>query len=460
MPRLARTWACPLALACLLLGACGDDAGDDGGSGGSGATGASGGGGSDGGGGNTGICQEGNTRCVDGVEQRCTGGEYAGLKDCVALGQVCRDSGDGGACVDLAWTQLGVTIDDPIVNGTSLMVPIDAISFGYDPAGDLFVTAFDRDFNQPSNTFFWHLDGASGVHTKKPLSGSVFPDSESFCVGGEDWCQLIGFDPQSSEWVLLGPSTSGMMRVGSNWTSSITAVTGSQPPDSHINRSHRFAWSARRLFLYGSTGPSSFGDSVYAFDLDAASWTVAVSGLPQVDDNCLAYDDESGTLYSVGGQVTTDGGNTTETLDSYAAIDVAAGSQTTLPLPSQVGPRRAISCAFDPGRRVLYVYAGSVVNDYWDEALNEYHNDLWALDIDQVSWTQLIADGESGVIGPPDGYGDHPFEGYPEGPNFGQNRGHLEYDEAHDRLIIIGAVPIFTHEQIYFLDLDGVEQLL
>ncbi|MBI4950471.1 MAG: hypothetical protein HY908_00410 [Myxococcales bacterium] len=405
-------------------------------------------------------CTDGATRCTDGTLELCSGASFQSSAVCADTGQVCRTTGAGAACVALAWTQLPITIEDPVVNGSSLMVPIDAISFAYEPASDVFVTAFDRDLTVLADTFFWRLDGASGVHDKQPLSGTTFAASEGFCVGGEDWCQLLGFDPLSSEWVVLGPSTSGMMRVGSSFASSIVAVTGTHPPDSHVSRTHRFAWPARKLFLYGSTGPSSFGDAVYALDLDAASWSVATSGLPQVDDNCLAHDPSTGLLYSVGGRVTTDGGNTTQTLATYAVIDLAAGGQSTAPLPVEVGARQAMSCAFDPGRRVLYAFGGSVVNDPWDEAQNEYHNDLWALDVDQGTWTRLVADSASGTLGPPDAYGDHPFTGYPEGPNFGQNRGYLEYDAAHDRLVVIGAVPIFTHEQIYFLDLGGVEQLL
>lgn len=161
-----------------------------------------------------------------------------------------------------------------------------------------------------------------------------------------------------------------------------------------------------------------------------------------------------------GGRLTTDGGNTTQTVDTILTIDPANGSHTAAALPASIGPRMAMSCAYDSQRHVLYVYAGSVVNNRWNEALNEYHNDLWALDLSQGSWTNLIPDTASGTLTDPDQWGDQSFDGFPEGPNFGQNRGHLLYDSDTDRLLIVGAVPIFTHEQLYLLRLEGVDQRL
>ncbi|MFH2005865.1 MAG: kelch repeat-containing protein [bacterium] len=408
-------------------------------------------------------CADGATRCAGASElETCTASTWNVTSDCTDSGQLCRadPATDTAQCQDLAWVHFPVQIVDPIMQGESLMVPIDGISFAYDPATDAFVTAFDRDFDDPSITSLWRVDGATGDHEKMDLTGTPFPEGENFCVGGEDWCQFVGFDPVSSEWVVVGPSTASLMRVTGGWLASLQAVSGTHPGDSLINHNHRFAWSVRTLFLYGATGPSGFGDTAFAFDLDTATWTEVAGGLDQVDDNCLAYDSGTDTLYSFGGRLTTDGGNTTQVLDTYAMIDVQSGNDTAGMLPAGMGPRRALSCAYDSLRDVIYVHAGSVVNDRWNEALNEYHNDLWVFDLQQQDWVQVIPDTESGTLGPPDSYGDQAFTGHPEGPNFGQNRGHLQYDADNDRLVIIGAVPIFTHEQLYLLDLTGLELLL
>lgn len=407
-------------------------------------------------------CTEGTTRCTDSVLETCGGGIWGAALDCTDGGQVCRTdavSGEAG-CDDLAWVWRTVNIVDPIMVGTSLNTPVDSISFGYNAATDVYMTGFGRDLNAPNQTHLWRVDGADGTHAKQPLTGDVFGPTDAFCMSTEDWCQYVGYDTTNGEWVVLGPSTTSVMRAGATWVATLDAVSGTHPPGNWINHSHRFAWPARTLFLYGATGPSGFSDTVYAFDLDTGTWATVATGLPQMDNTCLAYDSQGQRLLSVGGRVTTDGGNTTQTVDSLLTIDPANGTHTTDSLPASMGPRRALSCAYDSGRHLLYVYGGSVVNDNWNEAQNEYHQDLWALDLAQMAWTELIPDGVSGTLNPPDSYGDQSFVGYPEGPNFGKNHGHMLYDGDTDRLLIVGAVPIFTHEQLYWLRLEGVDQLL
>ncbi len=356
--------------------------------------------------------------------------------------------------VTLTFEHVAITIDDPIVNGTSLMVPIDGISYAH--AGGVFITAFGRDFDDPSETFLWHLDEASGSHQKRLLTGQVFADGTSLCAG-EEWCQLIGLDP-SGGWVIVGPAAPQLMRVSAGFAGSLSAVSGPQPSSSYINHSHRF--TATELFLYGATGPSGFSSTVHALTLATATWRAAVAGLPQIDENCLAYDESAGVLYSVGGRTTTDGGDTTETVGQLLRIDVGAGTFTSADLPSGIGPRQSMSCAFDAQRGLLYAFGGAVVVDRYNDALNTFHNDLWVYAPETDTWTEVIADSVGGTLSDPDTYGDQRFVGDPMGPNFGKNRGLMQIDEAGDRILLIGAVPVFTHEQLYKLALAGVETLL
>ncbi|HUU01687.1 MAG TPA: kelch repeat-containing protein [Myxococcota bacterium] len=401
-------------------------------------------------------CVDGTTRCLNDIIETCAGEMWVGGRDCSQTFQNCvQDPGSPQAdCAGLHWIHLEVLIDDPIVNGSSLQLPIDGPSFGYDPGTDLFATRYDRDFNDPSKAFIWTLDGGSGSHYKTDLSGDPFPQGESFCVGGEDWCQIISFDGASSEWVFVGPSASSLMRVDAFGTAALTPTSGERQPDSFIDRIHRFDWTGRQLLLYGATGPSSFSENVYSLDLDTGVWSQAVSNLRQEDNNCLVYLAETGVLYSFGGRETQDGGNTVQLLPTYDAVDLAGGSVVTADMPAAIGARQAMNCAYDSGRKLIFLYGGCVVNDRFDEIQNAYHNDLWALDPADGSWTQLMPDTEPGTFSDPDQYGDHRFTGDDRKPNFGMNRGQMQYDAQNDRLIIMGEVPIFTHAQPYFLYLD------
>jgi hypothetical protein len=370
--------------------------------------------------------------------------------------------GDGGdTCpeppcdpADLAFVHVPITIDDPIVNGMSLMVPVDGVSYAFDGQGT-FATAFGRDFDDPTETFLWLVDEDAGTHVKQALSGQVFSQIENLCVD-EDWCQLIGRDGE--DWVIAGPAATQMMRIDASYSSTLSPVSGSQPPATFINHSHRFAGS--ELFLFGATGPSGFADTVHVLDLQTGSWSAAVTGLQQTDDNCIAYDESSGMLYSVAGRTTLDGGDTTETLSTLTAIDIAGGTSSSSELPPEIGARSQMSCAFDQARGLLYAFGGARVLDRFNDALNELHNDLWAYDVDADTWTLLVEDTMGGTLDDPDEFGDQRFIGDPSGPNFGRNRGVMRIDAEADRLTIIGAVPVFTHEQLYVLSLEGIEQHL
>lgn len=405
-------------------------------------------------------CTEGHARCTGNVLERCTGGSWVTEQDCDETVQTCTEDGDGASCSGLYWIHLEVEIDDPIMTGTSLMMPIDGPSFAQDPSSDLFVTQFGRDVSDPDITYLFMLDGMSGRHYKRLLSGDVFVQTEGFCVGAEDWCQFIGFDPLGQQWVVVGPSASVIMRVDGTGAGTLVPVSGSQQPDAYIGRTHRFDWTERKLLLHGATGPSSFSHTVHELDLDTGVWREAVTGLRQVDDNCLVYLASDDLLYSIGGRETTDGGLSTTTLGTADVIELASGSTSTIDLPAGMGPRRAMSCAYDPGRQLIYVFGGSVVNDRFNEIENEYHNDLWVLDPSDDSWTPILPDTVPGIFLEPDEYGDRRFEGDVARPNFGMHRGHMEYDAANDRLVIMGEVPIFTHQQPYYLYMEGIESYL
>jgi hypothetical protein len=405
-----------------------------------------------------GGCSDGELRCSGSQLERCGGQQWTLESDCGVQGQQCEPAVAGvpAGCAAVGWQHVPITIEDPVVVGSSLNLPVDGVSYGYRAAGGSLVTAFGRDLNDPSRTYLWHLDQASGKHTKKSLSGQVFAAGDVLCAG-EDWCQLIGFDAQNDQWLLVGPAAPSMMRIDSSWQSSLSAVSGTGPASALINHSHRFDWSARQLYLFGATGPSGFADSVHVLDLDDASWSVLATGLSQTDGNCLAVDSAAGTLYSVGGRETTDGGNSSQALGSFTTIDTTSGAASSAPLPAGLAPRRSMSCAFDPVRKRLYLLGGAEIGDNFNEALNSYHNDLWVFDVASNEWSELLADTPGGSLTPPDQYGDQRFDADPSAPNFGRNRGFMHYDASGDRLMVIGSVPRTTHHQLYQLPLASFD---
>ncbi|MBU1535885.1 hypothetical protein KKF84_11240, partial [Myxococcota bacterium] len=195
----------------------------------------------------------------------------AGGTQCVALEctpacsemEVCLpNETEGPKCVALSWVHHPITISDPVVNGTSLMAPVDGISFGYNPEDGIIATSFGRDVDNAALTHLWIVHEDTGVHEKFPLTGDVFAETENFC-NGEDWCQFISFDPDTAEYVVTGPLASGIMRVNALGAATMTTTSGPRPSNSNISYTYRFDWDARFLYVYGYLGPSDFGATIH-----------------------------------------------------------------------------------------------------------------------------------------------------------------------------------------------------
>ncbi len=352
------------------------------------------------------------------------------------------------------WTHLAVTISDPVVNGTSLMTPVDGLTLGHDAAGHRLFTSYGHDVDTETVAHLWHLDTVTGVHAKTDLTGTVLPSTENFCTD-ENWCQFIHFDAASGEVWVTGPRASGILRVDAGtWVGRVDATSGTRPANSHIDHAHLFVPEEGALFVFGATTPSGFGDALFRLDLATGAWSQVVVGLPNRGGNCLAVDPVARKLYSFGGQHTEDGGVTSAEVADALVIDLAAGTHDVLSFPVEMGARAQVSCAFDGTRGVFFVFGGAVVVDYWNDALNTFHNDLWSYEPVAGAWELLLADVPGGTLTDPDEYGDRTFEGFPEGPNFGQHRGRMLHDATADRLWLVGEVPRFPHQQPYYLELS------
>ena len=350
------------------------------------------------------------------------------------------------------WTRMAITIDDPVVNGTSVMNPVDGMTFGYNPDGHEFITAFDRDWEDETITYLWHLDENTGVHKKKFLTGEVFSALTNFCFD-EEWCQFIAYDESDSAWIVTGPRTPAVLKVDSAWASTQIAIAPEetdQPPNGAISYSHLFQGHA--FLIYGYITGTGFSDKLLMFDVRTADWTVAVAGLPPVFTNCLAMMPGAGVLYSIAGLTTDDGGETSYAYGKMVEINLGTGTFNEIDLPEGLAGRESVSCAADEANGRLYVFGGAVMVDNWDERLNFYHNDLWVYE--DGAWTQLLPDGAVGEFRQ---YGDSwMLKADSTLPNFGKNMGKMMFDgSVEPRLILMGDVP-GTATQIYTLNLSDL----
>ena len=377
----------------------------------------------------------------------------------------CEDVEGVPTCVTadrVQWRHQEVTIVDPIVNGTSLNLPVDGVAYA-SMGGSQAITSYGRDLDDPGIAYLWHADLHTGEHTKKTLTGELPPADMNFC-GGEDWCQFLGYEfvDGQSRWLVTGPRAESLLRVATNtYETTLVATSGDRPGDSFISYTHVFDTVARKLYVFGHLAPAGFSSTLYALDLDTGVWTATALDVPQTWDNCLAADTDNGLLYSFGGRVTDDGGETSAPTDAYHVIDPVDGSVTPGTMPQEIGVRQALSCAWTKSfggypEGGIYLFGGAVVNDHYNEALNVYYNDTWFFEPAANQWTRVLAQTDPGDLEPADEYGDQAFVGDPAQPNFGRNRGVMVEAGAFCGFLIIGEVPIFTHAQAYSMGVDAL----
>ncbi len=360
--------------------------------------------------------------------------------------------GETAAPGELIWRRVPVEIDDPVVTGNSLMTPIDGVSFGYNPAARLFLTAFQHDLDDPTSASVWLFDETTERHYKRRLTGEPLPFETNFC-NGETWCQFIHYCEESDEFVVLGPRAEEVMWVDGEGHARTTPISGDPlAPNGAIAYSFVFDWDSRRVLVYGYLAPWQNGNALYSLDLATGEWSKPVEGLPEVFDNCLAYDPQSGTLLSFGGTVSVPDPESAEILSAPSAvvtiIKVASGEVASSPLPEPLAARHSMSCAVHSVTGEAYVFGGAVVRSNIIESENDYHNDLWAFNTATGEWRELLPDGPLGYF---EEHGEHEFlVGDLERPNFGKNKGRMMVDS--DRLLLMGNVP-GSATQLYSMEL-------
>jgi hypothetical protein len=400
------------------------------------------------------VCSSGHSEAVcEAAESRC-----ATPTDCDGENALCKVNTH--ECVEYpTWRKLNVIIQDPVVNGSSIMTPIDGISYAFNPENNNFVTQMGHDVDNSEIGFLWTIDEVAENHTKLELSGEFFAEAENFCMN-ENWCQFIGYDSVNNEYIITGPRASGIMRTDDSGDSVITSVSGTQPSNGNISYSHIFDWEHRKLYVYGFMTPAGASSTLFELDLDTGLWEEHPSILPEVYNNCLAYEPSTNILYSFGGKITNDGGDTFHETDLVSVINLNDDTVDLNTLDPGIGPRASMGCAFSGQLDRHILFGGNKALDLYNEIDNEYHNDLWIYDPATQNYTQLMPTENTGTFEDPDEYGDQAFIGNENGPNFGKNRGLMQLDSTNNRLMIMGSVPIFTHEQLYFLDLEWISLYL
>ncbi len=354
---------------------------------------------------------------------------------------------------DWLYRRLRITLDDPIEVGNRLRAPIDGVSFGFDESQRRLVTAFDHDSTEPHAAFIWLLDEETAIHERVYLEGQPFAPETEFCMEN-NWCQFIGFDTGREEFVVLGPRSETIMWVGDDLSANQTATSGTRPPAISSDFSSLFAWEVGRLLVYGFNSDSGYSSSLFELDLGTGIWSEATTELAPILNNCLAYDSNRDHLYSFGGVTREELEDESEPLGQYTVYSRSDGQADTNPLPEELAQRQNMSCVFDPDSDRIYLFGGAVINSRWNEALNDYHNDLWALDTTNAQWTQLVADGPTGEVAP----GTGRFVAEPRLPNFGSHKGQMKLDSTRSRLLLMGFVPGLMN-QLYVLDLADLADL-
>lgn len=366
-------------------------------------------------------------------------GESVGDGDSEAESEAESENEADGETPDYHWTHWPITLNDPVQTGNDVRSAIDSTAFAIDTANKRLFSDFDWDITD-NHPYLWQADMQTRELRRVTLTGTPFLPGENFC-NGENWCQFFGYDTQHDTLLVIGPRAQSIMRVTKNYVASLTAVSGTPPANGAIGYSHAFAWGLRKLFVYGYLLSSGAGQGLYSLDLDSGEWRLLRDQMMPVADNCLAYDEDDGQLYSFGG--TTDGeSDTSLPLPSYAVIDPVNGHNVSWsPLPQGLAGRALASCAYDAANKRFVLFGGAQVNDYFDETKNLYHNDTWLFDPLANTFTQVFADLPTGTYTEPDSYGDIAFDGFPGTPNFGKNRGLMQLDASSGTLWLLGEIP-------------------
>jgi hypothetical protein len=194
--------------------------------------------------------------------------------------------------------------------------------------------------------------------------------------------------------------------VGDTWVldTACGAWTEAMPASSPGARArHSMALDAERgrALLFGgrtragTSGPYTLFNDVWAFDFSTSEWSqITTSGAAPTPRSNSAVAVVDGKLVVFGGNTSTSGLTFSPLNDSYT-LDLASGAWTQL---APAGPPKARlfhAMTADPSAPKVYVHAGGDANAF----TGPFFSDLWSLDLDAMTWTDLMAQNGGGGTG-------------------------------------------------------------
>jgi hypothetical protein len=187
--------------------------------------------------------------------------------------------------------------------------------------------------------------------------------------------------------------------AGDTWLLDAGCGTWTEPmpsPAPSARARHAMALDAKRgrALLFGgrtratASGPYTNFADVWAFDFATSQWsqinTTGTAPTPRSNSAAVVSNDQ---LVVFGGNTSTDGLTFVPTNDAYT-LDLGSSAWTKLAPTGTLPPARLFhAMAADPVAHRVYVHAGGDANAF----TGPFFSDLWALDLDAMSWTDLKA---------------------------------------------------------------------
>lgn len=249
--------------------------------------------------------------------------------------------------------------------------------------------------------------GAGGVSpggSAKPTCADTGGPSGPTPVARADTAGVLG--PDGRTFLLYGGDTAvpvcggipSHAHVGDTWLldagcGTWKEITASPSPGTRARHSMALDAAHGRALLFGGrtrtggSGPYTLFADVWAFDFKSSAWSqLATTGAGPSGRSNAAIAVSGDKLIVFGGNTSTSGLSFNPQSDAYA-MDLASGAWTKLAPSGPPTARLFHAMAADPVAHRVYVHAGGDANAFQ----GPFFADLWALDLDAMSWTDLHA---------------------------------------------------------------------
>ena len=217
-------------------------------------------------------------------------------------------------------------------------------------------------------------------------AGALGPDGRTFLMyGGDTAVAVCGGIP-------------GHKHVGDTWLldagcGTWKEITPGTSPGARARHSLALDAAHGRALLFGGrtrtggSGPYTLFADVWAFDFKTSAWSpIATTGAGPSPRSNAAIAVSGDKLVVFGGNTSTSGLSFAPQNDTYA-MDLATGTWTKLAPSGPPTARLFHAMTADPGAHRVYVHAGGDANAFQ----GPFFADLWALDLDALSFTDLHA---------------------------------------------------------------------